>query len=359
MRHDEPYGTSRRVAIGILLFAIAVASMGFVIATDINSSNQGGTLTGTVSSTAPKVFWFDIADSSNNSLAGAQINVLTTYYFNVSVYASNGWKDVASIAFHIWYDNGTPALPYLSQGAGKNYAASLSYSNPARTSPYMTDFTTATGNIDYIVASSSNRTNLVGQNYTLHLAFKLHAQMHHALGGTLSGTGYDIPYSWNAEVVVTDVSSNVVTVQKNTAGKYLEFGVFQYTSISLGTTTWNFGTLVPGQTGTSPVTITYKSNGNYSANVTLMALLTDSNGDTIAASAVSVSGGAISSTAFGGIGAGHTIYFFGASSSYAEQAANADYQTVTVTFSVTVPLGTPTGTYSAAVVFTLNQQSAP
>ena len=366
MSELEEYPTLRRALAISLLAGLVLAGVTVALGAG-NQSNQGGTLNGGVSLSAPKIRDFDLNNTGAGNLSqnGKGLDIPTTYQLVVTVNSTNGWSNVSAMYFDLWYDNGSASLGFSGQAAGKNYKLNISYSNPGQaTSPSLGQWTNASGgNIFYDQASSWIRQNAAGQNYSFGIAFKLHDQVHHATTpATPSTSGYDNLQSWNAQFGVMNTSGGLTWQQKNTTGYYLEFGVNQYTSFISSAPTWTISSIAPGaETQTNTVVIHYSSNGNYSFNVTLMGLLT-SGVNTIAASNVKVYGGGIAGppgTAYGGTGAGFTIYLWGGASSYILQSADDSSATVSVTFSIAVPLGTPAGTYTAPIVLTVNQAAAP
>jgi hypothetical protein len=343
-----------------VLFTVLCASAGFVLAGDSGQSNTGGTLQGGVSATAVKVYSFELLNITSAKAIGKQIDVLTTAYFTATVFAPNGWKNVTGLYVDLWYTNDSAAMTYAGQTTGKNYRGNLSYTNAGLSSPTLAQWTnnSAVGNLDYILGSSSTTTNSAGFNYTFKIAFQFHAQMHHALGVTPSTSGYVGAKTWDAQFLATDSNGDLTSQATNSTGDFLQFGIFEHTSVSLSTSTWTATGIAPGASKTTNiVTVTYASNGNYSMNITLEKLLTNIAGDTIPAVDVSVTGGAASGLTYGAPPS--TNYIFGGASSFALQAANADALSVTISFTITVPIGTPVGVYSAPLVLTLTESGTP
>lgn len=369
MQRIESYSAARKTMIGLLVLSLVLVGVGYVLAVDVPQSNSGGTLSGSVSASAPKVYYFDLDNNAttNASQNGKSINVLITYRFNVTVYAPNGWQNVSKMYFNLWYDNGSASLSFTGQNAGSNYKANLSYSNPSQlSSPSLTQWSVSSGNLQYISPSSWIKTNSAGFNYTFGIAFKLYAQMHHATTpASPSKTGYANLKSWNVQFGVQNTTGAVFWTYANQTGYYLEFGVYQYTSLSLSSSTWTATGIAPGSSGTTnTVTVTFSSNGNFSSNITLSSVLT-SGSNTIPASDTFVEGGSVVSfTAYSATGSTGTIYLYGVgtgsgTTTYVLQSANANSQTFTIQFRITVPIGTAVGTYKAPVVLTLSQSPSP
>ncbi len=62
-----------------------------------------------------------------------------------------------------------------------------------------------------------------------------------------------------------------------------------------------------------------------------------------------------SDTAFAGLGIGNAVYIFGSASWWFAHSTDSDENTVVVQFSVTVPYGTPNGTYTAQLTIRIQQ----
>lgn len=364
MSPNEEYPSLRRALVVSVLAGLVLAGLGYAIGAG-NQSNLGGTLNGTVDLSAPQISGFDLNNTgvNNYSQNGMSINVLNDYQLVVTVDSPNGWTNVSKMSFDLWYDNGSAVLGYSGQTAGNNYKLNLTYLNAGQApAPTMGQWSVGVGNIAFNSGSSWIRRNVAGQNYSFGLVFQLDAQVHHATTpSSPSKLGYVNLKSWNAEFRVMNTSNQFTSVSGNTTGFFLEFGVNQYTSFSSGSPTWTVTGIAPGFTvQTNTVTITFTSNGNFSFNVTLIAQLT-SGSNSLTAGDVQVYGGSIAApgSAFAGIGAGSTIYLLGTSSTEVLQAASASTSSVSVTFRITVPIGTPAGTYTAPIVLSVNQAASP
>ena len=353
---------------GMVFFAI-VMSMGQVLADP--TSSQGGTVGGVVSGTAPVISLFDIKDTTATpaTVIGTQIQVLTTYTFNFRVNAPNGWNDITLVAARVWHDGGNDATTYTGQSSGANWKASLSASFSNVGAPAVGDFGAIDGRMDYVSASSSVTPVVAGQTYDFVLAFQFHDQMRAAkTPAALSTSAFNNANSWNAEIQVTDASSNNVVLYTQTGtGYYFEFGVATYTSLTF-TGSWTAtSSIAPGgNSNTNAVTITRISNFDFQVYAYFTGDLINT-GD--ASKTIPVNGNVLlrlvagsdmsGDATFAGTGVGNPVFVFGTTTTYHAMDAGVDSSTFSTTFNIAVPLGTATGTYQATVVFVVNQNGLP
>lgn len=350
----------KSLVFGLLTFAL-LFGLGQAQAGDTaNASDGDNTLTTTVSDPAPEITGFDITDASDISFMHAQLDVQTTYFFNVTLEDENGWDDLKWAEIRVWFDNGTEVV-FADQATGANYRAVLNYTNAGDlTAPELTEWSITEGNVVYTSGSSSIFPNVVNQNYTFKLAFSLNAQVRQADDPVTDGTTtYDDADSWNAEVVAKD-ANNTVTNQVNATGVYHEFGVFQFTSVSIGAS-WDAGTIAPGFSNeTATVTVTHQSNRDYRMKVWFDQTLTNGT-ETIDISNVEIladgdtGDGIDTDTAFEALGETNAIHIHGNATSNKSHNVSGDEETTGVQFRVTVPLGTPSGTYVANLTIKVEQ----
>ncbi len=339
--------------VGIVALAFLV-SLGQVMAPDVGQADDtDNTLSVTVTSQAPVVYNYRITNAADVNQMHEQLDVLSTYYFNVTLSDENGWSDIAYAEIHIWFDGGNDATTFAGQTTGANYRANLNYTNAGPlNAPALSEWSVSEGNMAYNATDSTIFTNAANQNYTFKLSFDLNAQIHQADDPVTFGTGnYDDANSWNSEVFANDTGGNAVTNQVDTSGYYHEFGVFQYTSVSISAN-WDAGSLAPGQSGTTAaVSVTHQSNDDYNMTVWFTTDLT-SGGDTIPVTNVNITalgdaGDDITTDqAFAGTGIGNAETIRSSTGTGGHQVS-ADSDSTTVQFRVFVPLGTPTGTYTA------------
>ena len=140
----------------------------------------------------------------------------------------------------------------------------------------------------------------------------------------------------------------------------MEFGVFMYTFVSIGGD-WTV-TLGPGQTvSTNTVTVYRRSNDDFKMTVWFVTHL-DSGSDTIDISNVQILAAAdpgdniTADLAFAGLGEGNARFIYGTTSWYFTHSTDTDEDTVSVQFSVTVPFGPASGTYTAQLTIQVTQR---
>ncbi|MFQ5552839.1 MAG: hypothetical protein ACE5EW_03885 [Thermoplasmata archaeon] len=349
---------SKALIVGLLNF-IVLLSLGHAMAADVGSDDDtNNTLGATVASNPPDVTAVDITNAADGSLMHAQLDVGTTYYFNVTISDPDGWGDLQWANVHIWFDGGSSEIAYSAQSTGANYRADLNYTNVAPlTDPALSEWSIVEGNVVYASGSSSIFTNVNQENYTFKLAFTLNNQVRQASEPTTTApsVGYNDLDSWNMEVRAKDFGNPDVTVQDDDgsgSGVHFEFGVFQFNNVSIGAN-WDAGTISPGGDATTAiVTVTHVANDNHRLSVWFDTHLVDG-ANTIDITNVNITaagdpGDAITvDTFFGGLGVGNREYIHGSAVSTRGHDVAGDSETTGVQFGVSVPFGTPSGTYVA------------
>ncbi len=352
--------TTKAFTIGLLTFSLLLG-LGQAMAGDIASDDDtDNTLGATVVSNPPEVTAVDITNAADTSLMHTQLDVGTTYYFNLTVMDPDGWGDLQWVNVHIWFDGASTEIAFSAQGTGANYRADLNYSNVAPlTDPALSEWSVAEGNIVYDSGSSSIFANVAQKNYTFKLAFTLNDQIRQAAEptNTAPGVGYNDLDSWNMEVRARDFGNPDVFVQDDDgtgSGIHFEFGVFQFTLISIGAN-WDAGPISPGGDATTlVVTVTHMANDNYRLSVWFNTTLTDG-GNTIPITDINITaagdlGDAIGTdTFFTGLDIGNRIYIHGSGASTRAHDPAGNSETTGVQFGVSVPFGTPSGTYIATL----------
>ena len=362
---DAPHGA----LIGGFLFLVLLMSAGSAMGLDGGSSSGGGTISQTVNPNAPRLIAFDMRYASNNSSAmGNQVDVLTGLHFWIRVNNTNGWASLTNLWINLWYDAGDDATSYDAANSAANYKINITYTNAGASSPTATQWALIGGNIAFV--NSANVTTYTVQpnfEYAFRLSFQLHTQIHQAQKPILSSTGYANAYSWNARFGANDVSNDINYTSKDpTAGTFYEFGVYQYTSISLASTTWTGASGAPGQTVlTNSITVTHSSNAAYWLNVTAGGDLTNaSSGNTIGITNVKVVHNAgqddlSANTAFPG-SAPRTVTLLGTGTNTPHAFdTTGDSQTVPVQFQISIPLGTFAAPYTATITVLVDQRKPP
>ena len=348
------------------LFFVLILSAGHAIAPDGGSSSDGGTISQTVNANAPRLIAFDIRNAANtSSVMGTQLDVLTTFNFWITVNNTNGWASITNLYVNLWYDAGVDATSYDSANSAANYKINITYTNVAATSPTATQWALISGNVAFVPSTDVTiYTNQPTYNYSFRMAFQLHAQIHQAQDPTPSSAGYSNAYSWNARFGARDVTPNVNYTSKDpTTGLFYEFGVYQYTSISLASTIWTGASAAPGQTvSTNSITVTHSSNAAYWFNVTAGGDLSDGSIHTIGITNVKVvhtgQDDLSANTSFPG-SAPRTVTLLGTSTTPHVFDDTGDSQAVPVQFQISIPLGTFAATYTVAVTVKVEQRAPP
>ncbi len=342
---------------GIVAFALMFA-LGQAMAVDIASDDDtNNTLGATVSSLEPEITGYDITDAADISQMHTQLDINTTYYFNVTVMDPDGWGDLQWINIRLWYDGGVAELTFDLQASGANYRVDFNYTNIADlTIPTLSEWNVTEGNLVYDSGNSDIFTNVANKNYTFKLAFTLNNQIRQADDPTIQVPGgYNDLDSWNSEVRAKDFGNPDVTIQANATNVYHEFGVYLFTNVSIGGD-WNAGTISPGGNAvTGIVTVTHEANRAYRMSVWFDTNLTDGGNQIPIASNVNITAAGDSSDAiisdllFGGLGIVNRKYIHGSGASTKAHDLNGNSDTTGVQFGVSVPFGTPSGTYTATL----------
>ena len=365
---DGSRDAAHRAFVAGILFYVLLMSAGYAMGLDGGSSSGGGTISQTVNPNAPRLIAFDMRYASNNSSAmGNQVDVLTGLHFWIQVNNTNGWASLTKLWVNLWYDAGNDSTSYDAASSAANYKINITYTNAGASSPTATQWALVGGNIAFV--NSANVTTYTVQpnfEYAFRLSFQLHAQIHQAQKPTLSSSGYANAFSWNARFGANDLSNDINYTSKDpTAGTFYEFGVYQYTSISLASTTWTGASGAPGQTVlTNSITVTHSSNAAYWLNVTADGDLDAGNGHTIGITNVKVVHNAgqddlSANTAFPGT-APRTVRLLGTGTN-TPHAFNTtgDSETVPVQFQISIPLGTFAATYTATITVLVDQRKPP
>lgn len=317
---------------------------------------------------APSVTNFRLEDGAGTTQAGQQLDVDALYYFLFNVTDDDGWSDIGgsgNVSLRLWYDgNVSPELTFGEQTTGANYRIVLTYQDTADPSTAtLAEWSVTEGRATYDAAASSLTSITSGATvigYEFKLALKLGFQVKHAVDPTNATTGgYNDRDSWNAEVTATDGTSTT-TLQTASTGVHMEFGVFQYTFVSIGGN-WSVS-VAPGQTGnTNTVTVTRRSNDDFTLKIWFVTHLVKGS-DTVSIANVEILAAAdpdddiTSDQSFGGLGEGNAIYILGSDTLFFSHSVDTDGDTSVVQFRVTIPLGTLAGTYVAQLTVKLEQR---
>ncbi len=339
-----------------LLTVVLIFAAGEALAADVPSATDSdNTLGATVASDAPEITNFQITDSGNTNLLHAQLDVSTTYYFNVTVGDTNGWADIKWINIRVWFDGGTE-VAFDSQTTGDNYRVDLNYTNVAPLDePALSEWNITEGNSAYNSGDSANYTNVANQNFTFNLSFSFDAQIRQAdLPSNTAAGSYNDANSWNAEIRAKDTDNVDVINRGNATNVYHEFGVYKFTSVTIASN-WDAGTIAPGASGTSAiVTVTHQSNRDYKMKVWFDTTLT-SGGNTIGLTNINITAAGdandniTSDLSFSALGEANAVYIRGTSTWNWSHNVSSDQETTGVQFRVFVPFGSAAGSYTATL----------
>jgi hypothetical protein len=280
---------------------------------------------------------------------------------------TNGWESLTKLWINLWYDAGSDLTAFDSASSAANYKINITYTNTgALSAPTTGQWALISGNIAFVPASDVTIVTVhSGFEYAFRLSFQLRAQIHQAQDPTPSTLGYANAYSWNARFGANDLSNDITFISDDpTTGNFYEFGVYQYTSISLATPTWTGASAAPGQTVlTNSIVVTHSSNAAYWLNVTAGGDLSGG-GHTIGIANVKVVHNAGSddlsaNTAFPGT-APRTVRLLGSGTNTPHAFdSTGNSQTVPVQFQIAIPLGTFAATYTASITVLVDQRKPP
>ncbi len=250
------------------------------ITTDSDSST---TLTITVFTTEPRINWYDFQYNNSGtwvSKRNAQIDVDNNaeYRFIVNISSDQGWDDIQYINITAWADIGNDAAYNYNNTAGGNINMHLQYENTSGTAQYNLLWPHS-GEVTQGSMTEANSSDAFGPGYTechnLTFSFIPNYQFRYApgdAGGWDNNTNAtDDLWSWNFRIAASDSGENASGPK--TAWEEDEFGVYSYTEIISAGVTSISGYPAQNATADSNVTVTTRSNGNYSLSVDVDTLM--------------------------------------------------------------------------------------
>jgi len=331
-------------AVIVLLLIMPAAS---VLAADQQSAqDQSTTLRCHVQTGVPTIDSVKFMDGTWALRNNTQIDVLDTYYFEVQATQDAGWGNITYVNITLSYDFGDDSgmQPYSTTN---NTQFRLVYDNSTGGETFglaaggSGEVTFVAGSITYVNSTTS----------ILNFSFTPQNEIRHATGAGTGGTGFNDLNSWNYRVNATNTDGQV------SAGWDDEFGVYRYTTISASTDpegTGSPGQTVPLNTNGNTV-VTYSANERFNLTVAIIDLTDGTN--TITADNVVVTGGNLVNSAFASGGSTQYIYGTGGATPTYHAAYDtynpATDHTVTTSWQITIPFGTPTGTYTSTVTYTI------
>ena len=326
---------------------------------DVSDSYYNATqLNVTVLQLEPRINWYDLQNATGASMLNAQLDVNQEYYFRVNISSDQGWSEIDYVNISCWHDLGNDASTYNGT-LGGNINMQLQYINTSGTGTFQMLWPNSEATL-----GSCSEVNVTGsdpggspstETYNLTFAFTPGYQFRYAPDPSNTGAGFDDAYSWNFNITADDDlgyhSYNNPTIGESTN----ETGVYSYTEIvSAG---WPEITGNPGDNpayNDSYISITTRSNGNYTLSVNVTNLTHDTQpGETIQNTSIWTAGGDLSPlTQF----AGSHQYYYGAGFHAAEDNATS-LSTTDIEWGVTIPLGQFPGTYQADIFYHLRTQT--
>ncbi len=344
----------------LILMPIGGTPVGNVMAVDVGSDSDNSTnITCIVQTGIPKINYYDLRDATS-SVMNAMIDVNQTYYFVINVTQESGWADLDYINITAWYDGGTESGTYGYGSGAPNTQFFIRYENTTGTATVTIQYPT-TGEIDSV---SFTETVIDSTTHNITIAFRPRDQIRYAPGdGSWDTTeGWNDANTWNFRMNVSNSGGGYNNSARN------EFGVYRFTNITASGDPQGSG--VPGQlvylTSTNTV-VKFKTNYNFRMNVSLDTdLLNTALGTSIAATNVEVNATNLNPatmtptlttwTAFTGTGINNPVWIFGdATPSYHNAFDSGIQESLETQWRVQIPIGTPAGTYTAAVTYIIEQ----
>ena len=331
---------------------------------DINESwYNETTLNVTVLQLQPRINWYDFQYNQSGtwvSKLNQQIDVNNSaeYRFIVNISSDQGWVDIEYVNITAWSDLGNEASTY-NQTAGGNINLFLQYQNTTGNPSWSLqwpDDEVLEGEYTETVETDPYGSPGNTECHNLTFSFIPSYQFRYAPGDGSwnSGPGYNDSWSWNFNITIED-QSGYKSYDNPIVGETVdEFGVYSYTEII--TAGWPTITGNPGTTAIADtnITITTRSNSNYSLSVDLDQLNHKSHPTAnMANTTVSLRGGNLTSiTAFPGTG---PLYLWGTGDPSYQSAENNGIIKYTndVEYRIAIPLSQYPGDYNATIYYNL------
>jgi len=275
---------------------------------DVSESwDNSTTLNVTVLQLQPRVNWYDFQFYNGTawvSRLNQQIDVNNSlqYRFIVNISSDQGWDDIEYIYIEAWHDNGSEATTYNHSGnQGGNRNLRLVYDNTSNVSgiynmTWPTGGEVTIGSMTDIVAIDPDGSPGNTECHNLTFSFIPNYQFRYAPDPANAAAGHNDLWSWNFNITVLDFQGYYSYHNPIVGETVDEFGVYSYTEIvSAG---WPTITGNPGTTAVadSNISVTTRSNGNYSFSVNVDTLQHTTNpGATMANTTVWARGGDLDS----------------------------------------------------------------
>lgn len=336
---------------------------------DINESwYNETTLNVTVLQLQPRINWYDFQYNQSGtwiSKLNQQIDVNNSaeYRFIVNISSDQVWADIEYANITAWNDLGNEASTY-NQTEGGNINLFLQYQNTTGNpswSLHWPDDEVIEGEYTETVETDPYGSPGNTECHNLTFSFIPSYQFRYAPGDASweSGPGYNDTWSWNFNITIED-QSGYKSYDNPIIGETVdEFGVYSYTVII--TAGWPTITGNPGTTAIADtnITITTRSNGNYSLSVDLDQLNHKSHPTAnMANTTVLLRGGNLTSiTPFPGTG---PLYLWGTGDPSYQTAENNDTIKYTndVEYRIAIPLSQYPGDYNATIYYDLKTETS-
>lgn len=329
-----------------------------VEATDVTSwLDTNSTLSVSVLALELRINWYDFQNSTNSSKLNAQIDVNQECKFIINISSDQGWGDIEFINITAWYDDGNESTTYNNSGnLGGNLNLFLQYENTTGTGNNAVyrmlwpDDEATKGTLTEVVSTDPSGSPGNTDCYNITFPFTPGYQFRHAPDPTNSVQGYNDLKSWNFNITVADTSNN-------TDSEINEFGIYAYSEVvSVGMPSIQGA---PGDNATTAgsVSVTARSNGNYSLSVDVATTLvhTVNPAWTIQNTTLWTRGADVSSwTNFDG---NNPIYLYGNATNYLDAMDNNSSKTANdIDYRCEIPLVQQAGDYNATISYVLKTQ---
>ncbi|RLE39893.1 hypothetical protein DRZ77_03400 [Candidatus Woesearchaeota archaeon] len=337
----------------IRIISIASANPGDVNETWLNTS----TITVEVTQAVPVINWYDfeIASTSTSKL-NEKIDVNTQVKFVINITHNNGWSVIDYINITMWYDEGNDTLynsysTHNTSKPGKCFNIFLQYENTTGTASYKLIWPTS----QEVTIGTMTETVISSTTHNITLPFTPLSQIRNAPGPgsnfSLWNTteGFNDGRTWNFNITVHSTTGDVY--------KENEFGIYTYTAISSAASPTMSG--APGTTATDALTrdIVYSTNANFSLGVAISGDLVNGS-NTISKTNVEVQSTTSDSdiyntwTAFPNSNPSF-VMIYQATHTYPTNTTSGNSKTTSLQYRCNIPLGTPTGNYTAELHYNL------
>jgi len=346
--------------------------------------NNETSLNITVTHLEPRINWYDFQYNNSGtweSKLNQKIDVdnSSEYRFIINISSDQGWDDIEYVNITSWYDNGDENTSY-NQTLGGNLNLYMQYDNTTGT--YNVDFNWPDNEASYVgfnerIVTDITRLPGVTESRNMTFTFIPGYQFRYAPGPTggwnttksgptanSSWDNHNNKWSWNFNITVSDSGEgNAGQIRSSYASD--EFGTYAYSEfISAGWPTiignpgGNYSVNDAG--GSGNITLTTRSNGNYSLSINLSdPTHTETTLYSISNESIWIRGG--NRTSFRNFSKGsesQPVYIYGGGQNGMPTAqlheADDTYKTTSnVEYKCFIPFGQQAGTYESTIYYRL------